>query len=188
MGSRYFVERTGSAATPQLISFDVNKNLEEATPYLSLPAVLPGEVAPFIIGVCRHITRCTAAALGVPRDRLFTHSGGWKDGELLYGAAVNRFSCPGWSFYRYAGDPRRDVGVRQALRQSDAPAWAASEWLYQGPREVGPWRRALENTLADRRCRFLCIFNWEGIRDSDAVLEAIRQVIAASADRNRPQD
>ena len=130
----------------------------------------------------------TAAALGVPRAKLFTHGGGWKDGELLYGAAVNRFSCPGWSFYRYAGDPRQDVGVRQALRQSDAPAWAASEWLYQGPREVGPWRQALENTLADRRCRFLCIFNWEGIRDSDAVLEAIRQVIAASADRNRPQD
>ena len=90
-----------------------------------------------------------AARLGVPRDRLFTHSAGWKDGELLYRAAVNRFSCPGWSFYRHAGDPRQDIGVQEALKPSDAPWWAATEWLYPGPRETQAWRRALENTLAD---------------------------------------
>ena len=123
--------------------------------------------------------------MGVPRDRLFTHGAGWKDGELLYRAAVNQFSCPGWSFYRHAADPRQDIGVQEALKGSDAPWWAATEWLYPGPREVGPWRQALENTLADRRCRYLCIYNWEGIRDSEPVLEAIRQTVAASANRQQ---
>ena len=122
-----------------------------------------------------------AARLGVPRDRLFTHGAGWKDGELLYRAAVNPFSCPGWSFYRHATDPRKDLGVQETLKCSDAPWWAATEWLYQGRREVEPWRQALENTLADRRCRYLCMYNWEGIRDSEPVLEAIRQTVAASA-------
>ena len=121
-----------------------------------------------------------AARLGVPRDRLFTHGAGWKEGELLYRAAVNRFSCPGWSLYRHAADPRKDIGVQEALKESDAPCWAATEWLLPGPREIEPWRQALERTLADQRCRYLCIYNWEGIRDSAPVLDAIRQTIAAS--------
>ena len=121
-----------------------------------------------------------AAELGVPRDRLFTHGGGWKEGELLYQAAVNRFSSPGWSFYRHATDPKADTGVQAALRASDAPGWAAVEWLLQGPRETEPWRKALSATLSDPRCRFLCIYNWEGVRDSHAVLEALRVVTGGS--------
>lgn len=124
-----------------------------------------------------------AARLGVPRDRLFTHGAAWKDGELLYQAAVNAFSCPGWSFYKHAADPAKDIGVQEALKRSDAPWWAATEWLFPGPRETEPWRQALDNTLADRRCRYLCIYNWEGIRDSEPVLEAIRRTIATSVDR-----
>jgi hypothetical protein len=123
-----------------------------------------------------------AAQLGVPRDRLFTHGAAWKDGELLYQAAVNRFSCPGWSFYNHAGDPGKDTGVQEALKRSDAPWWAATEWLFPGPCQVEPWRLALSNTLADRRCRYLCIYNWEGIRDSKPILEAIRRTIAARVD------
>jgi hypothetical protein len=121
-----------------------------------------------------------AAQLGVPRERLFTHVGGWKEGELLYQTAVNEFSCPGWSFYHHAAHPHKDVGVQTALKRSDARWWAATEWLFQGPKEVEPWRTALESTLADRRCRYVCIFNWEDIRDNAAALEAIRQTVAAS--------
>lgn len=120
-----------------------------------------------------------AASLGVPRDRLFTHSGGWKEGELLYSAAVNRFSCPGWSFYRHALNPQQDAGVQADLKRSDAPYWAAVEWLYQGPRQTQAWRRALEATLSDRRCRYLCIYNWESVQSSKEVIEAVRQVVAA---------
>ena len=123
--------------------------------------------------ICRAVS-----GLGVPREKLYTHCAGWKEGELLYESALNQFSCPGWSFYRHAGDPRRDMGVQNALEKTNAPFWAAVEWLYQGPREVEAWRRALENTLIDPRCRFICIYNWEGVRESEAVLEAIKQTIA----------
>lgn len=122
-----------------------------------------------------------AARLGVPRDRLFTHCGGWKDGELLYQSALNPDSCPGWSFYRHAADPGSDRGVQDALRRSDAPYWGAVEWLYQGPRQAAEWRRALAATLSKPRCRYLCIYNWEGIRDSQPILDAIRQSTAGAA-------
>lgn len=118
-----------------------------------------------------------AANLGVPREKLFTHGGGWKENELLYGAAVNAFSCPGWSFYRHADDPRQDGGVQAALARSDAPYWAAVEWLYRGKNEIAPWSRALENAFADPRCRFLCIYNWENIRNNPTAQEAMRQLL-----------
>jgi hypothetical protein len=132
--------------------------------------------------VRRHLEDlCRAAArLGVPRDRLFTHVGGWKEGEMLFDTAVNEFSSPGWSFYKHAADPRKDAGLQRALKHSDAPWWAATEWLFQGPREVKAWRDALENTLSDRRCRYLCIYNWEGIRNNEAALDAIRETVKAS--------
>jgi hypothetical protein len=117
-----------------------------------------------------------AAQLGVPRDRLYTHGAGWKENELLYGAAVNKFSCPGWSFYRHAGDPSKDAGVQEALARSDAPHWGAVEWLYQGPRKVDAWRGALEKTLADPRCRLICIVNWSSIKDDPTAHEGLRQV------------
>ena len=93
-----------------------------------------------------------ASKLGVPREKLFTHIAGWKDGELLYQTAVNEFSCPGWSFYQHAADPTRDIGVQSALKKSDAPYWAATEWLFQGGGEPALWRDALEKTLGDKRC------------------------------------
>ena len=99
---------------------------------------------------------------------------------MLYGAALNRYSCPGWSFYRHAGDPRRDTGVQEALRRTDAPAWAATEWmLEQPPADPEAWRQGLENTLVDPRLRYVCIFNWEGIADNPGALEGIRRVLAA---------
>jgi hypothetical protein len=113
---------------------------------------------------------------GIPREKLFTHCGGWKNGELLYRSALNEFSCPGWSFYHHASDPRQDIGVQQAINDMDAPSWAAVEWLFQGPRETKAWYNAIKSTLGDSRCRLVCIYNWEGIRKSDAILEAIRKV------------
>lgn len=121
--------------------------------------------------LCRH-----AARLGVPRDKLFTHAGGWKKDELLYQAALNPYSCPGWSFYQHAANPREDSGVQNALRKTDAPFWAAVEWLHLGPRETDAWQSALVNTLSDKHCRFVCIYNWESIRNNDAILKAIRRI------------
>jgi hypothetical protein len=123
-------------------------------------------------GLCRE-----AARLGVPREKLFTHVAGWREGEQLYAAANNLLSCPGWSFYKHAADPRGDVGVQQALKMSSAPYWAAVEWLYQGPAEKAAWQRALTATLADKRCRYLCIYNWSGVRDNRAAIDAIRELV-----------
>jgi len=121
-----------------------------------------------------------AAGLGVPRDQLFTHVAGWKENERLYATALNRFTSPGWSFYQHATNPRDDAGVQAVLRRSDVPHWAAVEWLFQGPRQTEPWRQALQATLADPRCRYLCIYNWEGVRDSKEILQAVREVVQTS--------
>ena len=117
-----------------------------------------------------------AAELGAPREKLFTHVAGWKDEELLYDAAVNEYSCPGWSFYKYSRDPGRDKGVQRALAMSDAPYWAAVEWLLGG-KDTQAWQDAIERTLADPRCRYLCIYNWHGIKDNRAAIDAIRKTL-----------
>ncbi|HTO93397.1 MAG TPA: hypothetical protein VMM80_03470 [Bacteroidota bacterium] len=118
-----------------------------------------------------------AARLGVPRERMFTHVGGWKEGELLYDAALNRYSCPGWSFYRHAADPSKDTGVMRVLSRSDAPYWGAVEWLLEGSRTLPEWTAALRTTLAIPRCRYLNIYNWSGIRTNPAAVGAIRDVV-----------
>jgi hypothetical protein len=120
-----------------------------------------------------------AARLGVPRERLFTHVGGWKDGELLYDAAVNRYSCPGWSFYRHAPDVGNDVGVRRAVAQSEAPWWAAAEWFWFGDHPRDAWQAALRASLADPRCRYMCIYNWNGIRGNTPLMDALRHFLSA---------
>ncbi len=122
----------------------------------------------YLAGLCAE-----AAKAGVPRRLLFAHGAGWKDGELVYDVPVNPHACPGWSFYKHAADPRKDAGVQRNVAVSDAPFWAASEWLFQGPRTEAAWRGALDATLADPRCRYLCVFNWEGIRDGEPVMRAI---------------
>ena len=121
-----------------------------------------------------------AAQAGVPRERLFAHGAGWKEGELSYDVPVNPYACPGWSFYQHAADPGRDAGIRRNLAESDAPYWAATEWLLQGTTDTTAWRRALENTLGDPRCRYVCIFNWESIRPSESVLNAITGLVDAN--------
>ncbi len=126
----------------------------------------------------------TAAQTGVPRERLFAHGAGWKEGELIYDVPVNRYACPGWSFYKHAADPRKDAGVQRNLAKSDAPYWAATEWLFQGKRKTAAWRNALANTLSDPRCRYVCVFNWESIRSSEAVLKAITDLVEASTPGN----
>jgi hypothetical protein len=116
-----------------------------------------------------------AAQLGVPREKLFTHGAGWKEEELLYNAAVNEYSCPGWSFYDHAPDPSKDRGVQRALETSDAPYWAATEWLLFHD-DQGKWTDSLKNALSPPRCRYVCIFNWRSIVNSDTVHQAIKSV------------
>ncbi len=113
--------------------------------------------------------------MGVPRDRLFTHGGGWSQGETLYTAALNKYSCPGWSFYNYSSDPKKDTTAMKALSASDAPYWGAVEWLYQGDHTQEQWVSALDNTLSERRIRYMCIYNWGGIKNNMNAISAIKE-------------
>ena len=121
----------------------------------------------------------TASQLGVPRNRLFTHCAAWKEEELLYDAAVNPYSCPGWSFYDYANNPQEDKGVQRAVAASNAPYWAATEWLLFHD-DKDKWIAALDNTLAPKRCRYVCIFNWNSIDTKPTIHEAIRSVLSSA--------
>ncbi len=129
--------------------------------------------------ISRHLTDLCALAseLGVPRDRLFTHVAGWKEQELLYNAALNPYACPGWSFYKYATDPQADRGVQRVLKKSDAPYWAAVEWLLMGQKDVTAWLNALDRTLSDPTCRYMCIYNWRDIKNNEAALDAIQKML-----------
>jgi hypothetical protein len=126
-----------------------------------------------------------ARDLGVPRERLFTHCGGWAKGERLYASAVNEFSCPGWSFYTHGMNPRGDVTAMSALATSDAPYWGAVEWLPLGAGAQQDWEKAFHNTLAIQRCRYLCVFHWGLIKDSRDATRAISAVLATAGGRSR---
>jgi hypothetical protein len=124
-----------------------------------------------------------AAELGVPREKLFTHVGGWKEEELLYDAALNRYSCPGWSFYRHAPDPSKDMGVQRVLKKSDAPFWGAVEWMLMGTDDEKAWHEAITRTLSIPHCRYMCIYNWSGIRENRGAVAAIKAVLSANPQR-----
>ncbi|MBI5473963.1 MAG: hypothetical protein HY961_16615 [Ignavibacteriae bacterium] len=114
--------------------------------------------------------------LGIPREHVFTHCGGWGKGDPTSYAAVNKYSCPGWSFYDYAYDVTEDINTMSALRTSDAPYWAATEWWYKGDRGKGQmeWLLAIANTLSIPKVKYMCIYNWEAIRANQAAVAAIR--------------
>jgi hypothetical protein len=125
-----------------------------------------------------------ARELGVPRDQLFTHSGGWAKGEKLYASAVNEFSCPGWSFYTHGMNPRGDETAMAALKRSDAPYWGAVEWLPMGAGSQQDWEKAFHNTFSVERCRYLCIFHWLIIKDQRDATKAITAILTAAGAGN----
>lgn len=118
-----------------------------------------------------------ASTHGVPRERLFTHCGGWSQGETLYSAAVNKYSCPGWSFYKYGSDPQKDITAMKALESSNAPYWGAVEWLYQGENTKELWKSAIMNTISAKRIRYMCIYNWGGIKNNSNAISAIKEIL-----------
>lgn len=117
-----------------------------------------------------------ASELGVPRNLLFTHVGAWAKGENHYYAALNKYSSPGWSFYKYADNPQKDTTAMDAVKQSNAPYWAATEWLFQGEPIQANWASALRKTILDANARYVCIYNWNSIKSKKVALDAIKEV------------
>jgi hypothetical protein len=140
--------------------------------------------------VRRHLDDLSGVArqAGLPREQIFTHSGGWVEGEELYQSALNEHSCPGWSFYRHARDPRDDKTAMAAVAASSAPYWAAAEWLPVGAGTSDEWHRALVNTLAVARCRYVCIYNWRPVRSNAIAREGIRRALVETIAKDAPGD
>lgn len=136
--------------------------------------------------VRRHLDDLSAVArrAGLPREQIFTHCGGWAEGERLYRSAVNENSCPGWSFYRHGRDPLGDKTAMAAVAASTAPYWAATEWLPIGARTSEDWTMAIRNTLATDRCRYVCIYNWRKVKEDVVAQEGIRRALSEALPTN----
>ena len=115
---------------------------------------------------------------GIPRTCIYTHCGGWANGESLYKAAVNEYSCPGWSFYSKASNPETDVTAMSALTKSTAPYWGAVEWLYSRNKNKlqSEWLSALKASLV-KNTRMVCIYN-------NDILDTIPNATAAIKEMN----
>jgi len=136
--------------------------------------------------VRRHLEDLSHVArqCGLPREKIFTHAGAWKTNEMLFGTALNRYSCPGWSVYHEAYDPHQCSGIQNVLAKSDAKYWAGVEWYFQGKNKVEPWMSAFQKNFVDPRCRYVCIYNWPDIRKNPPAREAIAKVLAGSTAQN----
>lgn len=117
-----------------------------------------------------------ASELGVPRNMLFTHAGGWKEGQLVFYSALNEYSCPGWSFYHFAADPAMDITAMEALKKSDAPYWCNAETFHFGGTTEQAWMDCLKNNLKIPLIRYINIRNWRGMKDKDFIFNAIKKV------------
>jgi len=127
-----------------------------------------------------------ARASGWPREQIFTHCGGWAEGEMLYKSALNSHSCPGWSFYKFARNPRQDRTAMAAVAASDAPFFAAVEWKPVGARTADDWRDAITNTLTIPKCRYVCIYNWRKLLVHGIAQEGLQLALAAPLPPAKP--
>ena len=118
-----------------------------------------------------------ASDLGVPRDRLFAHAGGWKEGESIYFTALNPYACPGWSFYTHAKDPVKDLTAMEAVARSEAPFWGAVEWLLFNVKEQSEWEDALHRFLVMPRLRYVQVRHWGSIKNDAMAIKAIQILI-----------
>ncbi len=138
--------------------------------------------------VQRYLERLARAAheRGVPRHLLFTHQGGtyepWER-HLSFRPAINAYSIPGWSFYSH--DPAESGSLGDDLTAAGREQWAAAEWWRGAGSEAG-WRERFLATLRFRRCRMVCVFNWDGLRRDANALAAVRAVAESLSPATRP--
>jgi len=131
----------------------------------------------------KHLTDLSqrAMSLGLPREKIFTHTQTWAAPGLFSLATVNLYSCPGCSFYssNTGGSRAAFSDFDLAINQSGAPHWATPECFFTGSQTTANWKAFLKNTL-DTRCKYLNIYNWNSIKNNPAILDAIRQVVNES--------
>ena len=129
-------------------------------------------VSRYVSDLCKIVSN-----LGVPRDRLFAHAGGWKEGESIYFTALNPYACPGWSFYTHAKNPVKDLTAMEALAKSEAPFWGAVEWLLFNVKEQSEWEDALHRFFVMPRLRYVQVRHWGSIKNDAMAIKAIQILI-----------
>jgi len=130
---------------------------------------ITAEYLRFLAGVCRKV--------GLPREEVFTHSGGQfvpYPRHYSYRVSINDDSTPGWSFYNV--DPNRAGDLGGSLDRAGRQEWCAAEWL-PFSRTTAEWTAAYRTTLEYRRCRFISVYNWEGISKKPEAVAGLRQYL-----------
>lgn len=119
--------------------------------------------------------RCRAS--GLRADQVFVHAGGqfapWER-HYTHATAVGRGAVPGWSLY--GTDPQKAGDLAASLERAGRRDWCAAEWLAFASDAAG-WERSLRTTLGFGACRFVSLYNWEGIRQNPAAIEGLRRVL-----------
>ena len=44
-----------------------------------------------------------------------------REEELLYETGLHQYACPGWSFYKYVSDPKRDKCLQRCWKKATLP-------------------------------------------------------------------
>ncbi|MGC4042475.1 MAG: hypothetical protein QM758_01575 [Armatimonas sp.] len=117
-----------------------------------------------------------AREAGFSQRQIFTHSGGqfapWEK-HVSHQVACVPGATPGWSLYNTApadaGDMPKAVGTGE---------WCAAEWLTFAQTAEG-WQEALTKTLSFRACRFVNIYNYEGIVTNAAAQAGVKATLSA---------
>lgn len=115
--------------------------------------------------------------LGIPREKLFVHAGGWKPGESVYLVAMNEYACPGWSFYEHARDISLDKTAMMVVDKSEAPFWSAAEWMDFSASSTADWTEGYKNAFSLPGLRYLQVRHWGSIENKPEALAAIREML-----------
>lgn len=126
-----------------------------------------------------------ARELGIPRDKLFTHSFGNAKGEKLYDAAVNEVATPGWSEYWNSTNIMKNKGVLRNLHRPHVEQWGSVEWLLLYPVEKAQiWYTAIKRTINAPGLKMMCIYNWEIVdKPGSEVVRVTNKVISEGLDQ-----
>lgn len=131
----------------------------------------------YLESLCREAHR-----RGIPKHMIFTHQGGtyapW-DQHLSFKPAINDYSIPGWSFYSH--DPPDCGSLARDLESAGRQQWAACEWWRGAADEVG-WRERFARTLNFKRCRFVCVYNWNGFAKAPGGPAAVSSLLQQTKD------
>lgn len=138
--------------------------------------------------VRRHLLDLSKKArdLGIPKEKLYTHSFGNAKGEKLYDAAVNEYASPGWSEYWNSTDILKNKGVLRNLYRPEVAQWGSVEWLLLYPvDDAHKWYTALKRTINAPGLKMMCVYNWENIdQPKSEVVRVANRVIEEGLEPN----